>query len=119
MSHVIKKNPTLAVLISEMKKLSIEQKANFWKAIAEELERPSRNKRVVNLTRINKYAKDNEIVVVPGKVLSSGDIDRKLTICAYQFSEEALKKINSKGRAITIQELMKSNPKGNNVRIIG
>jgi large subunit ribosomal protein L18e len=113
------KNPALAELISEMKKLSIENKVNLWKTIATELERPSRNKRVVNLSRIDKYAKDNEIVIVPGKVLSSGELNRKLTVCAYQFSEEAVKKINMAGKAITFRELMKTNPKATNIRIIG
>lgn len=119
MSHTIKKNPALAELIQEMKKLSIEQKGNFWKTIALELERPSRNRRTVNIARINKYAKDNEIVIVPGKVLSSGELDRKITVCAYQFSEEAIKKINTNGKALTLRELIKTNPKASNVRIMG
>ncbi|MEM4259932.1 MAG: 50S ribosomal protein L18e [Candidatus Woesearchaeota archaeon] len=119
MSKTIKKNPVLSELIREMKKLSIERKGNFWKKIALELERPSKNRRVVNIARINKYANDNEIVVVPGKVLSSGELDKKITVCAYQFSEEALKKININGKALTLRELIKSNPKGANIRIIG
>ena len=112
-------NQQLVELIKDLKKSAIEQKVKIWKAIALELERPRRIRRVVNLTRINKVCKDNETIIVPGKVLSSGNLDRKLTIAAFSFSEQAIEKINHKGKAISIQELLKSNPKGSRVRIIG
>ena len=62
---------------------------------------------------------DKEIALVPGKVLSDGELTKKMTIAAFQFSKEAMNKINKKGKAITIKELIKENPKGKNVRIIG
>jgi len=92
----------------------------FWKRIALDLEGPTRNRRVVNLSKINRFTKDGEIIVVPGKVLSSGELNHSLTIAAWQFSQNALEKINKKNaKAITIKELMKTNIKGKRVRIIG
>jgi len=113
------KNPNLAGLIQELKKLSIEKKVKLWKRIATDLEKPTRNRRIVNICKINKYAKPNETVIVPGKVLGVGELDRKISIAAYNFSEEALGKIKAKGEALTIQELMQKNPKASKVRIIG
>jgi len=48
-----------------------------------------------------------------------GDLDKKLTVAAYSFSEKAKEKINKNGRAISIVELLKENPKGSKVRIVG
>ncbi|MEK6916715.1 MAG: 50S ribosomal protein L18e [Nanoarchaeota archaeon] len=114
------KNNQLTSLIIELKKQSIQNNVNIWKRIASDLEGPTSRRRVVNLSRINRYAKANDIVVVPGKVLSMGEIDKKLTIAAHAFSGNAIEKIrNSGSKAISINELIKENPKGSKVRIIG
>ena len=112
-------NQHLVDLIKELKILAIEKKVKLWKRIATELEKPTRIRRVVNLSRINKYCKDKETIIVPGKVLASGELDKKLTIAAFSFSDQALEKINGKSKAITIGELIKENPQGKKVRIIG
>ena len=112
-------NIHLRNLIRELRKLSTKNNVKLWKRIAYELERSTRNKREINLTKINKYTKENEIALVPGKVLSNGELTKKITVAAFKFSQQALEKINKKGKAISIQELMKDNPKGKKVRIIG
>ena len=114
------KNQQLEALIVELKKTSISHNANVWKRIASELEGPTGRIRAVNLSRIDLYSKDNEIVIVPGKVLSMGSLSKKITIAAYKYSKNALAKIRESGsKAITIYDLVKSNPKGAKVRIIG
>lgn len=113
-------NNDLKLLISELCKASSIEKVALWKRIATDLSKPSRQRRVVNLSRINKFTKENDVIVVPGKVLSVGDIDHKLEIAAYQFSDTAKAKIESaKGKIITIPEMLKSNPKGKGIKIIG
>ena len=109
-------NPYLKTLIRELKQLSREQNVNIWKRVAEDLSKSTRQRRVVNLSRINTYTKANETVIVPGKVLASGELDHKVEIAAFQFSEAAKKKVKT---LMKIQELMKKNPKGKKVRIIG
>ena len=84
------KNPNIQELISELKKLSIEQKINFWKRVALDLEKPTRQRRIVNVWKIDKYAKDNETIIVPGKVLGTGELSKKVNVVAFNFSEEAL-----------------------------
>jgi len=110
---------TLKLLLIDLSKLYKKEKVNLWKRLEYELSKSSRNRREINLYKIDQYAKDGETVVVPGKVLSKGDLNKKLTVAAFKFSSEAKSKINKVGKAISIQQLMKDNPKGKKVRILG
>ena len=113
-------NIQLQQLISELKKASIEQDVKIWKRIAQDLEKPSRQRRIVNIARINRVTKEGEQVIVPGKVLGTGTLSHKLTLAAFDLSESAKDQIKkSQGKIMTIAELLKQNPKGKNVRIIG
>jgi len=107
-------------LIRDLKVLGSKENINLWKRVAKDLERSTRVRRTVNLYKINKTVRDGEIALVPGKVLSLGSLDNKLTIAAYSFSEDALVKISEAGaKNISIKQLMKENPKGKKVRIMG
>jgi len=113
------KNIQHSELIHNLKKLSNEQDVKLWKAIALHLEKPTRQRRIVNLSKLNKVSKDNETILIPGKVLGSGSLDHKLTVAAFSFSDQAKEKIQlSNGNLLSIHELMKNNPKGKNIRII-
>ena len=109
----------LKALIHELKKKSYEHDVKIWQRIADDLARPSRQRRIVNLYKLNKYTKENETVVVPGKVLAVGDLDHNIIVAAFDFSGSALEKINKVGKAISINELMQESPKGKRIRIIG
>ena len=112
-------NHYLIELIKNLKKTSLEHQVKIWKAIATELEKPARIRRVVNLYHINHICKENDVIVVPGKVLGIGDINKKLTVSAFSFSDNAREKINKNGKTVSIEELLKTNPKGAHVRIVG
>ncbi|MFH1399581.1 MAG: 50S ribosomal protein L18e [Candidatus Woesearchaeota archaeon] len=113
-------NGYLVALLSELKKKSAATKQRFWKRLATDLEAPTRNRRAVNLSRINRYTSEGDIIVVPGKVLSSGELNHSLTVAAWQFSDKAREKIGaSKSKAITISDLMDLDIKGKKVKIIG
>ncbi len=103
-------------LIKEIKENSSKQDSGFWRRIGKELEKSRRNRREVNLERLEKHTKDKEIVIVPGKVLGDGELNHEITVAALQFSEKAKEKIK---KTMTIKELLKENPKGKGVRIIG
>ena len=50
----------------------------------------------------------------------SSEITKKVEVAALNFSEEAKKKIeDAKGKTLSIQEVLKRNPEGKNVRILG
>ena len=113
------KNEELSSLIVELKKAAIDNDVKLWKRIAEDLEKPTRSRRVVNIYKLSKYTNDKDLVIVPGKVLGTGELTHKLEVAAYTFSDGAVAKINSNGKAMTIRELLKSNPKAKNIKIIG
>lgn len=107
-------------LVETLIKYSNEYDARIWRAIAEELLKPSRRRRAVNISRINRYTSPGDCVVVPGKVLGAGELDHPVTIAAFGFSKTALEKITrAGGRAMSIYELLRENPKGSNVKLIG
>jgi large subunit ribosomal protein L18e len=109
-------NERLQELIQELKK----KETKLWKRIAADLEKPTRKRRVVNLSRINRFTKENETVIVPGKVLGSGVLDHKVTIAAFTFSQGAVEKITlAKANAIALEEFIKVDIKGKRVRILG
>jgi len=106
-------DPIRLELINELKVIA-------RKAVARELSRSRKNRREVNIWRINKHTKKGETVVVPGKVLGDGSLDHKLEIAAFKFTQSAKEKIKKAGgKFMSISELIKKNPKGSNVRIIG
>jgi large subunit ribosomal protein L18e len=113
-------NIHLKGLIDMLKKQSLEQDVAIWKRIAKDLEKPTRQRRIVNLSKINRYVKENETIVVPGKVLGAGALEKKVVVAAWDFSGQAKDMIKSaNGSCMTIFELMKKNPKGEKIRIMG
>ncbi|QSZ67740.1 50S ribosomal protein L18e [Methanofollis aquaemaris] len=114
-----KTNPRLTHLIATLKDTARENDAKVWRAIAQNLESPSRNYAEVNIGKINRYAQDGETILVPGKVLGSGVLNQKVSVAALNFSESAISKINGlEGSCMTIEELVQTNPKGSGVRIL-
>lgn len=111
-------NFQLQQLLLELETRSLQNK--FWKRVLYDLKKPSRQRRTVNVYKIDKYAKDGETVLIPGKVLSVGEINKKVQVAAFTFSSEARRKIEqAKGKALTINELIEKNPEGRKVRILG
>ena len=112
-------NEHLQATIELLRKLGSEQKVNLWKRIAGDLAKPTRQRATVNVFKLAQHTKDNEAVIVPGKVLATGDMPHKITIGAWAFSEAAKEKIEkAKGQCLSIQELAKKNPKGKDLRIM-
>lgn len=114
------KNIKLQSLIKDLKKKSIDEKAPIWKRIAVDLEKPSRKRRIINLEKLDKVTNDGDFIIVPGKLLGNGEFTKKATIAAFQFSQSAKTKLSSaKSNILNIDELLKKDPKGQKVRIIG
>ncbi|MBS7614481.1 50S ribosomal protein L18e [Candidatus Bathyarchaeota archaeon] len=113
-------NPNLVSLIRFLKKKSRENNVGIWRDVANKISRPKKTRISVIVSKINRLTKENEIVIVPGKVLGSGMIEHTLTVAALDFSDQAQAKIvEAKGKCLTLQEIVEENPKGTNIRIIG
>ena len=112
---IIKTNPNLIELINKLNKKSKTENAAIWKDVANRLGRTAE----VNLSDIARYANADETVLVPGKVLSNGDLTEKVNVAAFKFSQKAQEKIESAGgECVSIDDIMESNPKGSNIRIM-
>ena len=111
-----KTDPALRVLIRNLKK----NPKPLCQRLAKYLSRPRRKAFSVNIEKINKLTETDSVVVVPGKVLSKGNLDHKITLAAYKFSDESKKKLDKKADLLSISELIEkvSAFKGINIRII-
>lgn len=106
-TNQVKKN-----LIMELRKT----KSNAWKYVSELLGKAKRKAVVVNLWKIEKYAQEGKIIVVPGKVLGVGELTKKNDIAAFIFSESAKTKLGKK--AITIKEALAKDKTGKNIQVL-
>lgn len=113
-------NPELIKVIRLLRKKSNETGAAIWHDVAERLSK-SKHKRVcVNVSRINRHAEAGETVLIPGRVLGAGVINHPVHVGAFNFSEQAkIKIVKAKGKCLTIPELIKKNPTGSKIKIIG
>lgn len=108
-----KTNPELAETI----KACLANSA--WSEVAKILSGPTRNHASVSLTQIESEAADGDTVIVPGKVLSQGSLNKKVKVCALSFSDKAKEKLDeSKIKFSTIKEEVKSNSKFEGAKII-
>jgi large subunit ribosomal protein L18e len=85
--------------------------------LAKKLSVPTRQRMIVNLTDLNEI-KENKIIV-PGKVLGTGEMSKKLDILALSYSEQAREKLKKAGCEIKlIKEGLEKNPKLTGYKII-
>ncbi|MCX8171988.1 MAG: 50S ribosomal protein L18e [Archaeoglobaceae archaeon] len=113
-----KTNPRLVNLINSLLEESAKNNARIWKYAAEKLASPSRKSVEVGLNKIEKFAKEGEFILVPGKVLG-GEISKPVKVAAFSFSESAKDKIRKAGgEFMKIEDLLKINPSGKGIRIL-
>jgi len=115
----MKTNPQINQLIKILKEKAYQEETPLWKDLARRLEKPTRQRAEVNISRINRHSSDDEVVLVPGKVLGSGALDHKVQVAALDFSQQAEEKITSAGgKCLYITLLMEENPQGSGIKII-
>jgi large subunit ribosomal protein L18e len=113
-------NPVLLDTIKKLKSVGKTNKAGVWLATARMLSRSRSKRAIVNVGKIAKYTKDGNKVIVPGKVLGSGNINHKIELASFGISLEAAKKVKEAGGIIlTINEMLERYPNGKEVIIIG
>jgi large subunit ribosomal protein L18e len=108
-----KTNPELVETIN------IARKNKNWIKIAEILSSSRRNRKDINLDDINKKTKEGDRVLVIGKVLSQGELDKKIKIVALSYSKKANEKLlKSKCEVVKILEEIKRNPEAKGLEIL-
>jgi len=113
------KNSHTQKLIQVLRKAAIDQQVPLYKRVAEDLDKPARQRRIVNIFAIDANSNEGEIVLVPGKVLGEGELTKKVTVVAFSVSDEARAKISKSGQYIPLLDFVKKNPKPQKVRLLG
>jgi large subunit ribosomal protein L18e len=108
-----KTNEKLAELILEA------NKNEKWREIAGILSGPLRKKIEINLDKLDKLTKENEKVLIPGKILAMGNISKKIKIIALNFSEKAKEKLIKSGCEVSdIYNEIKFNPDAKGFKVL-
>jgi len=108
--NVISTNIHKRKLIRQLKKLSDKTDKAIWEKVSEILSRSRRKRVAVNIGKINRLANDGEIIIVPGRVLGGGLLEKKLVVIAESFSKTAWQKIlDNGGKPFTLYDVV-SNP---------
>ena len=94
-------------------------KSPFWRDAAKHLGAPKSTETVVNISRLSRVGDGKAPVLVPGKVLGTGSLDKKLIVGAFTFSSSARTKIEKAGgEAIGIEEFVSRYPDGSGVLLV-
>ena len=113
-------NQVVVQMAKQLRQASKKNDAAIWSRLASLALKPSSARRVVNLKKINDITKDNDVIVVPGKVLGTGNVSHKVTLSSFSISNSAAKKIiQSGGKIISFEEMIQKFPTGKGVSIIG
>lgn len=113
-------NQIVLQMAKEMKSASKKNKAPIWSRLAELALKPSSARRTINISQIDRLTKDNDTIVVPGKVLGTGNMSHKITLCSFSISNSGVQKIiQTGGKIMSYTELIKTHPTGKGVIIIG
>lgn len=106
-----KTNPILVNTIVQLKKTNSE--------IAKLLAMPVKKQPVFNLSDLDEQLKDGEKVFVFGKILSAGELTKKVKIVAWSASEGAKEKMKeAKVEFVSLVEEIKKNPELKDLRIV-
>ena len=112
-------NPQIKGVIEDIRSKGYKEKLPFLIEISKKLETSRRKRAEVNLSKLDRVSKEKETVIVPGKVLSAGILRKPIIVAAASFSMSAVDKIEKAGgKTMSIDELVKQNPRGKDVRIV-
>jgi large subunit ribosomal protein L18e len=108
-----KTSPELSAIIS------LALKNPSWIKLAKILSQSTRKHSSVNLKDIDAKTSMGDTILVPGRVLSVGEITKKIKICSFGISKEAKEKLSkTRSEWISILDEIKKNPKAEALKII-
>ena len=104
-------NQELFDTIRACKKVANSKGIGAYSKIADELSRSASQRAEVNLDKIEKLAKTGDVVIIPGKVLGTGILSKKVHIVAFSCSDSAKEKIKTAGATFsTLIEYVNNKP---------
>lgn len=108
-------------IIVALEKAAKKSKSKLLRKVAEALNSASRKRVKVNIYKLSKVAKkmSGKTLIVPGKVLSTGEPVDNMNIVCLDYSEKAKQKIEkAKGKMHTFSDLEKLSLKPNEMVIV-
>ena len=107
--------------IKSLRKAYRETKKPIWRAVRKIVEGATRSRLAkVNVGKIDRLSSDGDIIVVPGKVLGGGTINKRVIVGALGFSKTAKNKIiKAGGEALRIEELLEKYKDSKGIKLIG
>ena len=114
-----KTNPEVVIIMSELKRCSRESGVRIWSDISDRLSKPNRSWAEVNIGEIERHASDDDKFAIPGRLLGSGSITKKVTIASVSCTKSARKKVEKAGGSVLgLLEMANQYPSGSGVRIM-
>lgn len=98
----------------------LARRSKFWAAVLKHLEKPSRRWKVVNVYHLNRVVPARGKVLVVGKLLGIGALDKPLSVVAFDFSDSAYRKIcEAGGEAYYLEDYIDRGGDGKGFMIVG
>jgi large subunit ribosomal protein L18e len=121
MARIVRKdNPELRRALVALERSAKAHDAPVWRSVADRLARPRHRGVPVNVGQLDRRARPDEFVAVPGKLLAAGELSKPLTVGAFAYSAQAREKIHrAGGKALTLDQLVRAKPDGTGVRLLG
>jgi len=98
--------------------IALAKKSPAWLPLAKILAGSRRQYAEMNLSAIDRQTKEGDTVIITGKVLGSGNLNKKIRICSMSFSESAKRKLKGKSEMVSVSDEVKKNPKAEGVKIL-
>lgn len=114
-----KTNPVLQDVIRKCEEAGRKHDAAVWTDVAELLKKANRDQVTVNISHIERHADDGETVVVPGKVMGAGYLNKDVTVAALEFTQSAKEAVHKSGTVEYIEDLVDENPEGEGLQVLG
>lgn len=108
-------------LIVQLDKYGKSSKQDVYRLLSNMMGMSTRERTQVSVSHVNKMNETykDKVLVVPGKVLSNGEITSPAHVAAFAFSQAAKQKIEAaKGKAWTLEDLVKHNVPANKMILV-
>jgi large subunit ribosomal protein L18e len=115
---ITKANKILRSAIVLLERKARSEKIGIWREAARLLASGNVTWPEVNVGRLSRVG-DVSAVFVPGKVLGTGSLEKRLNVGAFSFSASARSKIErAGGKAYSVEEFVKKYPEGSGVALV-
>jgi large subunit ribosomal protein L18e len=115
---ITKANQVLRSSIVLLQRKGRSEKAAIWREAAKLLASGRATWPEVNVGNLS-HVGEVSAVFVPGKVLGTGDLDKKLDVGAFSFSAAARSKIErAGGKVLSVEEFVRQYPQGSGVALV-